>query len=46
VNEGVVERGEDVSNTEDEFAFADLGSESDSLLSGGGGLLGSALRLE
>jgi hypothetical protein len=44
VNESIVEGGEDVSNAEDEFAFADLGTESNSLLNGGG-LLGSALGL-
>jgi hypothetical protein len=44
VNEGIVEGGEDVSNAEDEFAFADLRTEGDSILNGGS-LLGSALRL-
>lgn len=39
VDEGVIERGKDTGNTEDEFTLADLGSELDVLLRSAGNLL-------
>ena len=32
MNEGIVERGEDVGNAEDKFALSDLGAERDGVL--------------
>ena len=40
MDEGVVEGGVDVGNTENELAFADLGAERDGFGSGSLGLLG------
>lgn len=39
VNEGIVERSKDVSNTENELTFTNLGTESDLLNDLGGNLL-------
>ena len=43
VDEGVVEGGIDVGNTENELALSDLGAERDGFLNGNLGLLGGLL---